>query len=191
MKTQIRKQGENLIKKIKKRLLEWLDGASFLPLFISMSIVKLLDVAFAYATYLIRPSLFMAREANQLLLNAIAYGKIFPFLLVEVLIYIQLGAIAAGLAKVREYKGKFFSLAFGIPLISLGFLTLCLYPVSMGSNIINGLLALDVIRPISVLFYTATGFPIGWIAARYGWKFKNPYIIPCMLVVMLVMGFQI
>ncbi len=185
------KKLQKLVDKFTKNFSSWISQISFIPLFLSMCGVKLLDMSLAYITYLYKPYLFIARESNIFLYNAVVNGKLFPFFIVEGLMYLLFGIIAFGLVKLKQYPKKLLHRTLGIQLTAIGILVLWLYPITMATNIVNGLLALDFVWPFTNLMYLIPAIPIAWMVTRYGWNFKNRYAFPIMLFIMVLISLQL
>lgn len=158
---------------IEERFSNWLGRIEPKRIFLSMASLKALDTLSAWIVFRIRPIFFARAEANELIVDAFVNGKVYPFLFLQVSLYVLFGVIAFGLGKLsgRRNDSIFRTVAL-LPAI-LGVFTLWLYPIAISTNIVNGLLFLGLIWPLSKLIYAVFGYLFTFIALKYCWNLKD------------------
>lgn len=181
---------ENWLKRLETGFSEWLARIGFLPLLLSMAGVKFIDTFLAWTVHLYRPTLFLEREVNTLLINAFEHGRMIPFLVRQAIFYSFFIIIAILLVKFAEKRETFAFRAFAIPPTMLGLFILWLYSITMSTNIVNGLLLLNLPWPMSKFIYVLIGFPVAWASTRFGWNLRGYPVMGYMILVMTLLSFQ-
>ncbi len=129
-------------------------------IFVSMLTAKSLDTFTAWIAFKCNPDIFALREMNDLIREAFVKGEILPFLWSQMLIYSLFALTALSLWWFANKRRDRTKTILSIPALTLGFIPLWLYPVTISTNIINGIILLNLTWPISRLVYALMGFPV-------------------------------
>jgi len=184
----------------------WLKRVGPVCVFLTFVLAHIIDITTAGLVAAFNKGVFIIAEQNSLLVRAIAYGDMVPFLIVEIISvsfitllilcifrcrkfierFISANAPGALHRQTTMYRFVVFALAFVVYIMAFFVWTL---PIAAGTNIVNGLLMLQLGYVELRIAYVLVALPFAWALTRFGWKIKDWRIWPIMLTTMILASF--
>lgn len=188
----MKKKVKNFVSKnIVERFSKWLSKINPGTIFLSLCFVKLLDTFSAWGVYRLNPVIFANNEANNLIKDFFINGNFGPYLLVQFFVYSLFSLIALSLCFLVRRESQKTRFLFSMPLIGLCYFIIIFYSITIGTNIINGILVLEHIWPIGKLLYVAVGFPIVGFLIKYVWDIRGRLVVESTFLIMFLVSFSL
>jgi len=160
----------NSIQELEKDYDFWLSNTNPTLIFLSMVLVKLLDLFSAWLVFLINPGIFLTGEANITIKRAFAFGEVYPLIFQEIIAIAIFSLLTVGIWWFSKRENNYFSKIISLIPVVIGVFSLWIFPLAIGTNIINGILILGVSMPFSAIIYALIGFPLSFILLQKFWK---------------------
>lgn len=185
------KRIEDAIGSTEKEYSRWLSQMNAFLIFLSLVIVNFIDTFSAWVVFKWHPNVFFRKEVNQLFVQALVHGKSLPLIKNQLLMLGVYIILAIGLWKLSKKRNtQIYRLLSLLPAM-LGIVSIWLYSIATATNIINGMLLLDVIWPLSSFYYFLVSFPISFILLLFFWRTKIWSSLASSIVGLAILSFFI
>mgnify|MGYP000733481631 CR=1 FL=1 len=185
------KKIEGAITQTEKEYSNWLSRTNAFLIFLSLVIVNFIDTFSAWIVFKFHPNVFFRKEVNELFVQALVHGESLPLIKNQIVmlgVYILLAISLWNLSKKRNTQ--IYRLLSLLPAM-LGIMSIWLYSLATSTNIINGILILDVVWPLSSFYYFLVSFPISFIILLFFWRTKIWSSLASSLVGLAILSFFI